>query len=53
VQLELFRPSLTYPVHPYDEMLTRTAERYPEHVAVVSKEVNLIKGLCPQSYGST
>ncbi len=41
VQTELFRPSLTYPVHPYDEMLTRTAERYPEHVAAVSKEVNL------------
>jgi long-chain acyl-CoA synthetase len=41
VQTELFRPSLNYPIHPYDEMLTRTAERYPEHVAVVSKEVNL------------
>src|SRR5437879_9678086 len=41
VQTELFRPSLNYPVHPYDKMLTRTAERYPEHVAVVSKEVNL------------
>ena len=41
VQTELFRPPLTYPVHPYDEMLTRTAERYPEHVAVISKGVNL------------
>ena len=41
VQKELFRPPLTYPVHPYDEMLTRTAERYPEHVAVISKGVNL------------
>src|SRR5260370_7371140 len=41
VQTELFRPLLTLPVHPYDEMLTRTAERYPEHVAAVSKEVNL------------
>src|SRR5438876_42297 len=41
VQTELFRPSLNYPVHPYDEMLTRTAERYPEHIAVVTKEVNL------------
>src|SRR5260370_21732682 len=41
LQTELFRPSLTYPVHLYDEMLTRTAERYPEHVAIVSKEVNL------------
>src|SRR2546427_12666191 len=41
LQTELFRPSLNYPVHPYDEMLTRTVERYPEHVALVSKEVNL------------
>src|SRR5438045_9244152 len=41
VQTELFRPPLTYPVHPYDEMLTRTAERYPVHVAVISKGVNL------------
>src|SRR5260221_14772411 len=41
VQTEVFRPPLSYPVHPYDEMLTRTAERYQEHVAVISKEVNL------------
>jgi long-chain acyl-CoA synthetase len=41
IQPELFRPSLTYPVHPYDQTLTRTAERYPEQVAVVSQEVNL------------
>jgi long-chain acyl-CoA synthetase len=41
VQTELFRPSLNYPVHPYDEVLTLTAERYPEQVAVVSHEVNL------------
>jgi long-chain acyl-CoA synthetase len=41
VQTELFRPSLNYPMHPYDEMLTRTAERYPEQVAVVSGEVSL------------
>ncbi len=41
IQKELFRPPLHYPVHPYDEMLTRTAERYPENVAVVSQEVNL------------
>jgi long-chain acyl-CoA synthetase len=40
-QRELFRPSLTYPSYPYDEILTRTAERFPEHVAVVFKEVNL------------
>jgi len=39
--MELFRPSLQYPSYPYAEMLTRTAERYPEHVAVVFKDVNL------------
>src|SRR5438477_12959727 len=41
VQPELFRPSLQYPAYPYAEMLTRTAERYPEHVAVVFNDVNL------------
>src|SRR5215471_5657607 len=41
LQMELFRPSLQYPSYPYAEMLTRTAERYPEHVAVVFKDVNL------------
>src|SRR6266446_1701934 len=40
-QTELFRPSLHYPMHPYAEMLTRTAERYPENEAVLFKEVNL------------
>ncbi len=39
--MELFRPSLNYPTHPYDEMLVRTAERFPENVAVISKDVNL------------
>jgi acyl-CoA synthetase (AMP-forming)/AMP-acid ligase II len=38
---ELFRPSFHYPSYLYDEMLTRTAERFPEHVAVVFNEVNL------------
>src|SRR5215471_14636359 len=41
LQMELFRPSLQYPSYRYAEMLTRTAERYPEHVAVVFKDVNL------------
>ena len=40
-QTELFRPSLHYPIHPYDEMLTRTAERFPENEAVIFKDVNL------------
>lgn len=30
-QTALFRPPLDYPTHPYDEILTRTARRYPEH----------------------
>ena len=38
---ELFRPALQYPSYPYAGMLARTAERCPEHVAVVFKDVNL------------
>jgi long-chain acyl-CoA synthetase len=38
---ELFRPALQYPSNPYAGLLARTAERYPEHVAVVFKDVNL------------
>lgn len=41
LQAELFRPSLVYPVQLYDQILTRTAERYPEQVALVSQEANL------------
>jgi len=41
LQAELFRPSLQYPVYPYAEMLTQTATRYPEHVAIVFNDVNL------------
>src|SRR6266581_1515697 len=41
LQMELFRLSLQYPSYLYAEMLTRTSERYPEHVAVVFREVNL------------
>jgi long-chain acyl-CoA synthetase len=41
LQMELFRPSLQYPTHPYDEMLSHTAERFPEHVALLFNEVNL------------
>lgn len=37
----LFRPALQYPVHPYAEMLARTAERCPEQVALVCGEVYL------------
>ncbi len=41
LQAELFRPSLQYPAYPYGAMLTQTAARYPEHVAVVFNDVNL------------
>ena len=41
LQMELFRPSLQYPSYPYAAMLTHTAERYPEHVALVCKNVNI------------
>lgn len=34
VSTELFRPALQYPVHPYAEILARTAERYPEQIAL-------------------
>jgi hypothetical protein len=35
IQTELFRPSLQYPSGPYAEILSRTAERYPENEAVI------------------
>src|SRR5947209_13084493 len=41
IQPELFRPPLSYPSYPYAEMLTRAAEHYPEHSAVVFKGVDL------------
>ncbi len=41
MQKELFRPSLHYPSHPYDEMLARTAERFPENEAVLFNDENV------------
>ncbi len=41
LQPELFRPALQYPSYPYAGMLACTAERYPEHIAVIFKDVNL------------
>ncbi len=41
LQAELFRPSLQYPSYPYAAMLTQTAARCPEHVAVVFNDINL------------
>ena len=41
MQMELFRPSLQYPLYAYAEMLARTAERHPEQVAIVFRDINL------------
>jgi long-chain acyl-CoA synthetase len=41
LQPELFRPSLQYPVYPYAEILTRTAGRYPEHSAIIFRDVDV------------
>jgi acyl-CoA synthetase (AMP-forming)/AMP-acid ligase II len=41
IHSELFRPSLQYPSHPYVEILSRTAERFPENEAVIFRDVNL------------
>jgi long-chain acyl-CoA synthetase len=38
---EFFRPPLTYPNIPYGGMLTHAAERWPESVAVVFRDVSL------------
>ena len=45
LQRELFRPSLQYPSHSYAEILSSTAERYPENEAVTfSSPIPTIKG---------
>ncbi len=41
LQMDLFRPALSYPEHPYDEILTCAAERHPEQVALLFNDVNL------------
>src|SRR5579863_5466351 len=41
LQPELFRPALQYPSHPYAQLLTHTAERYPEHIAIVFNNIHL------------
>jgi long-chain acyl-CoA synthetase len=38
---EFFRPPLTYPNIPYGQMLSHAAERWPENVAVVFRDVSL------------
>jgi acyl-CoA synthetase (AMP-forming)/AMP-acid ligase II len=35
IQAELFRPSLQYSSHSYAEILSKTAERYPENEAII------------------
>lgn len=45
LQKELFRPSLHYPSHSYAEILSKTAERYPENEAVTfSSPILAVKG---------
>jgi long-chain acyl-CoA synthetase len=41
VSSEFFRPPLDYPRIPYDQVLSHGAERYPENVAVIFREVSL------------
>ncbi|HEV2582929.1 MAG TPA: AMP-binding protein, partial [Ktedonobacteraceae bacterium] len=41
LQMELFRPPLHYPVHPYAELLAHTAEKYPENEAMLTRDVTL------------
>ncbi|MBN9392998.1 MAG: long-chain fatty acid--CoA ligase [Chloroflexi bacterium] len=40
-QMEFVRPSINYPVHPYDELLTRTVQKFPENTALVFKDISL------------
>jgi acyl-CoA synthetase (AMP-forming)/AMP-acid ligase II len=40
-QMEFVRPSINYPAHPYDELLTRTVEKFPENTALVFKDISL------------
>lgn len=40
-QMEFVRPSINYPVHPYDELLSRTAQKFPENTALYFKDVSL------------
>jgi long-chain acyl-CoA synthetase len=41
VASELFRPALPYPDYLYDEMLMHTAQRFPEHTALLFRDVCL------------
>ena len=40
-QMEFVRPSINYPVHPYDEFLTQTAQKFPENTALIFKDISL------------
>ena len=40
-QTALFRPSLAYPTHPYDELLTQTAQRFPEQTALIFQDISI------------
>lgn len=38
---DLLRPPLEYPVHPYGEILSYTAQQVPENVAIIFRDVKL------------
>jgi len=51
IQTELFRPSLQYPTHSYAELLSKTAEHYPENEAVIfSAPIRLANDAGASSY---
>jgi len=51
LQTELFLPSLQYLSHPYAEILSKTAERYPENEAVIfSAPIRLANDAGASSY---
>ena len=41
VSPELFRPSLEFPEVPYDHLLRQAAERYPDRLAIVYRNISL------------
>src|SRR6516165_7111640 len=52
LQTELFRPSLQYPSHSYAEILSKTAERFPENEAVIySSPIRLAKDAELRQFG--
>src|SRR6266496_2986334 len=53
IQTELFRPSLQYPSHSYAEILSKTAERYPENEAIIfSSPIRTVKDIDRRQSGN-